>query len=71
VTIDILRTDGRGRRRPEQPWRRTSVAALRIRRIAADLEAERDRHPETSGIYALLDAGLAIVQDAASAADPD
>lgn len=69
--MTLTRPSARGRTRPVQPWKRVDVAALRIGRIAHDLEAERDRHPEGSVPYALLDDGLAIVQDAAAAVTPD
>lgn len=61
----------RGRVRPGQTWRRHDVAALRIARLSHDVAVERDRHPEDGTVAQLLDSAAAILDDAATAANPD
>jgi hypothetical protein len=61
----------RGALRPVRPWQRHPTAELRLRRLVADVEAERDRWPDGSPVHDLLDSAAAVLTDcAAAAADP-
>jgi hypothetical protein len=72
MTVDILRTDGRGRCRPSPPWRRYDVGRLRLDRLAADLEAEADRWPDDGPVHvAVVSSASALRTAAESLADPD
>jgi hypothetical protein len=73
TTLDIPRSNGRaGRARPGKPWQRHDLKALRIERLADDLEAEADRHPEGIDVQALLAlSATALRVAAASIADPE
>lgn len=69
MTITV--TSNHGRTRPAQPWKRYDVRALRIARLARDVEAEADRHPDDSPIRASLERIVAELDAAAQAvADP-